>query len=131
MVSQLRDHIQDLQNELHNMKTSHKKEGAEDLAKIVEAEEIKEKDRAIYGKKMTTMLTMIVDLNKPNRLGLGNPNPTHCLVILDDCTSDVNMHQMKGFVLELPHQFQGEGSNFVVNDSEISFPRPFLVEEFP
>ena len=23
-------------------------------------------------------------------------NPTHCLIILDDCTSDVNMHQMKG-----------------------------------
>ena len=47
------------------MKTSHKKEGAEDLAKIVEAEEIKEKDRAIYGEKMTTMLAMIVDLKKP------------------------------------------------------------------
>ena len=42
-----------------------KKERAEDLAKIVEAEKIKEKDRAIYGKKMTTMLAMIVDLNKP------------------------------------------------------------------
>ena len=37
VVSQLRDHIQDLQNELHNMKTSHKKERAEDLAKIVDA----------------------------------------------------------------------------------------------
>ena len=38
VVSQLRDHIQDLQNELLSMKTSHKKERAEDVAKIVEAE---------------------------------------------------------------------------------------------
>ena len=65
VVSQLRDHIQVLQNELLSMKTSHKKERAEDVARIVETEKIKEKDGAIYGKKMSTMLAMIVDLNKP------------------------------------------------------------------
>ena len=34
-------------------------------------------------------------------------------------------------MLALIVDLKGEGSNFVVNDSEISFPRPFLVEEFP
>ena len=41
-----------LQNELLSMKSSHKKERAEDVARIVETEKIKEKDGAIYGKKM-------------------------------------------------------------------------------
>ena len=47
VVSQWRDHIQDLQNELLSMKTSHKKERAEDVAKVLEAEKIKERNRCL------------------------------------------------------------------------------------
>ena len=101
VVSQLRDHIQDLQNELISMKTSHKKERAEDVAKIVETEKIKEKDRAIYGKKMSTMLAMIVDLSKP------------------PC------------IRSPPSISRKRRSNFVVDDSEILSPHPLLLEEFP
>ena len=39
-------------------------------------------------------------LDKMSKINAGKTkdchNPTHCLVILDDCTSDVNMHQMRG-----------------------------------
>ena len=101
MVSQLRDHIQDLQNELICMKTSHKKERAEDVAKIVETEKIKEKDRAIYGEKMSTMLAMIVELSEP--LCMKTP----------------------------PSISRKRRSNFVVDDSEILSPHPLLLEEFP
>ena len=83
------------------MKTSHKKERTEDVAKIVETEKIKEKDRAIYGKKMSTMLAMIVDLSKP------------------PC------------IRSPPSISRKRRSNFVVDDSEILSPHPLLLEEFP
>ena len=39
-------------------------------------------------------------LDKMSNINLGKTqdchNPTHCLIVLDDCTSDVNMHQMRG-----------------------------------
>ena len=62
---------------------------------------VKEKDRAIYGEKMSTMLAMIVDLSEP--LCIKTP----------------------------PSISRKRRSNFVVDDSEILSPHLFLLEEFP
>ena len=64
VVSQLRDHIQYLQNDLVTMKMNHVAERSYDIAKYLEAEKRHEEERSVDKKNFDIIFGMVADINK-------------------------------------------------------------------